>query len=80
MSQQSERTRIRNHPERAVPDESAEILAQGQVAHVGFVADGQPFVVPLTYIMTHERRTSSTCTALFAAGPSIDWPAASPFA
>ena len=49
MSQQSERTLIRNHPERAVPDESAEILAQGQVAHVGFVADGQPFVVPLTY-------------------------------
>ena len=49
MSQRSERTRIRNHPERAVPDESAEILAQGQVAHVGFIADGQPFVVPLTY-------------------------------
>ncbi len=49
MSQPSERTRIRNHPERAVPDESAEILAQGQVAHVGFIAGGQPFVVPMTY-------------------------------
>lgn len=49
MSQRSERTRIRIHPERAVPDESAEILTQGQVAHVGFIADGQPFVVPLSY-------------------------------
>ena len=49
MSQRSERTRIRNHPERAVPDESAEILAQGQVAHVGFISGGQPFVVPMAY-------------------------------
>ena len=31
MSQQSERTRIRNHPERAVPDESAEILARDRL-------------------------------------------------
>lgn len=45
----SQRTRIRVHPERAVPEESAEILAQGQVAHVGFISDGQPFVVPMTY-------------------------------
>jgi len=49
MSQRTERTRIRNHPERAVPEESAEILAQGQVAHVGFISGGQPMVVPLTY-------------------------------
>ena len=49
MNEGSERTRIRNHPERAVPEESADILAQGQVAHVGFIADGQPFVVPLSY-------------------------------
>ena len=48
-SQRSERTRIRVHPERAVPDESAEILVQGQVAHVGFIAGGQPFVVPMSY-------------------------------
>ena len=49
MSQRSDRTRIRNHPERAVLDESAEILAKGRVAHVGFIADGQPFVVPMAY-------------------------------
>jgi hypothetical protein len=44
-----ERTRIRNHPERAVPDETSDILAQGMVAHAGFVDDGQPFVIPMTY-------------------------------
>ncbi len=49
MSQGSERTRIKNHPERAVPEESAEILALGQVAHVGFISAGHPMVVPLTY-------------------------------
>ena len=46
---ESERTRIRNHPERSVPEEAAEILASGQVAHVGFIAEGQPWVVPLSY-------------------------------
>ena len=45
----SERTRIRNHPERAVPNETSDILSQGVVAHVGFVEDGQPFVVPMSY-------------------------------
>ena len=47
--QQTERTRIRNHPERAVPEQAAEILAQGYVAHVGFVEDGVPYVIPLSY-------------------------------
>ena len=47
--QQTERTRIRNHPERAVPEKAAEILAQGVVAHVGFVQDGMPYVIPLSY-------------------------------
>jgi nitroimidazol reductase NimA-like FMN-containing flavoprotein (pyridoxamine 5'-phosphate oxidase superfamily) len=45
----TERTRIRNHPERAVPDEAAGILSEGMVAHVGFVQDGQPFVIPFSY-------------------------------
>ena len=45
----SPRTQIKNHPERAVPEETAEILAQGRVAHVGFVEDGQPFVIPMSY-------------------------------
>jgi uncharacterized protein len=43
------RTRVRVHPERAVPDEAVEFLASGMVAHVAFVADGQPFVMPMTY-------------------------------
>lgn len=47
--QQTERTRIRNHPERAVPEQASEILAQGVVAHVGFVEDGMPYVIPLSY-------------------------------
>ena len=47
--QQTERTRIRNHPERAVPEQSAEILSQGVVAHVGFVEDELPYVIPLSY-------------------------------
>ena len=47
--QTSERTRIRNHPERAVPEETVEILAAGLVAHVGFIEDGLPYVIPLSY-------------------------------
>ena len=43
------RTRLRQHPERAATDEASQILAEGIVAHVGFVEDGQPFVVPMTY-------------------------------
>ena len=46
----TDRTRIKNHPERAVPDEAADILAAGMVAHVGFVEDGQPFVIPFSYL------------------------------
>ena len=45
----SERTRIRNHPERAVTDEASDILAQGLVAHVGFIQDHLPFVIPMSY-------------------------------
>jgi len=45
----TERTRIKNHPERAVPGEAAGILSEGAVAHVGFVQDGQPFVIPFSY-------------------------------
>ena len=47
--QTSERTRIKNHPERAVPEETSEILSSGMVAHVGFIENGLPYVIPLTY-------------------------------
>ena len=45
----TERTRILSHPERAVPEETSDILAQGMVAHVGFIQDEQPFVIPMSY-------------------------------
>ena len=45
----SERGRLKNHPERAVPEEAAEILSSGFVAHVGFIEDGLPYVIPLSY-------------------------------
>ena len=47
--QLSERTRIKNHPGRAVPEEAMEILSQGLVAHVGFIEDGLPYVIPLSF-------------------------------
>ena len=37
------------HPERAVPDETEKILSDGMVAHVGFVVDDIPYVIPLSY-------------------------------
>lgn len=40
---------IHQHPERAVPEETAEILAAGHVAHVGFVQNGQSYVIPFSY-------------------------------
>jgi hypothetical protein len=40
---------LRVHPERAVPDDVPDILADGLVAHVGFVDDGRPVVIPMTY-------------------------------
>ena len=45
----SDRARVRRHPERAVPDEANDILAEGLVAHVGFADDGGPVVIPLLY-------------------------------
>jgi nitroimidazol reductase NimA-like FMN-containing flavoprotein (pyridoxamine 5'-phosphate oxidase superfamily) len=45
------RTRVTREPERAVYDRAAayRILDQGFLCHVGFVADGQPFVIPTSY-------------------------------
>src|SRR6266480_6196170 len=42
------RARLQRHAERAVPEEAA-ILAAGLVAHVAFVQNGQPFVIPMAY-------------------------------
>lgn len=44
-----ERSRIRRHPERSMPEIAEEILRAGRVAHVAFAVDGQPYVLPMTY-------------------------------
>jgi nitroimidazol reductase NimA-like FMN-containing flavoprotein (pyridoxamine 5'-phosphate oxidase superfamily) len=43
------RSQIKRHPERAVPDETSEILLEGTVAHVGFADEIGPVVIPLLY-------------------------------
>jgi nitroimidazol reductase NimA-like FMN-containing flavoprotein (pyridoxamine 5'-phosphate oxidase superfamily) len=44
-----ERTRVRRHPERGVYEREAiaAILDEALICHVGFVVDGQPFVIPM---------------------------------
>jgi uncharacterized protein len=45
---QSRRTTVKRHPERAAYDRSAidAILDEALICHVGFIHDGQPFVIP----------------------------------
>ena len=43
-----ERSRVRRQ-DRSVLEEACNILAQGAVAHVAFVQDGQPYVIPFSY-------------------------------
>lgn len=47
----TERTRLKRLPKRGVFDRAAihDILDEGFVCHVGFVVDGQPFVIPTGY-------------------------------
>jgi nitroimidazol reductase NimA-like FMN-containing flavoprotein (pyridoxamine 5'-phosphate oxidase superfamily) len=47
----SPRTRVVREPHRGVYDRAAayEILDEGFICHVGFVVDGQPFVIPTGY-------------------------------
>ena len=42
-------TKIRQHPERAVPQRAEKFLAEGYVAHVGFEQEGRPYVIPMLY-------------------------------
>jgi len=48
-------TKIRQHPERSVPDRAQEFLASGQVAHVGFEYEGRPYVIPMLYEFSVKR-------------------------
>ncbi len=51
------RTRVHRHPERALTDRSdlEAVLDAGLVAHVAFVADGQPVVLPMGYARDGDR-------------------------
>ena len=71
--QLSERTRIKNHPERAVPEEAAEILSAGLVAHFGFIENRLPYVIPCPTITTANSWTGFICTVPFAAALSNCW-------
>lgn len=45
----TDRTSVRMHGERAVPEEGPAILAAGIVAHVGITDSEGPVVIPMTY-------------------------------
>jgi uncharacterized protein len=53
----SARTRVQRRPGRGVYDSDtiSAILDEGLVCHVGFVVDGQPFVIPTTYVRLADR-------------------------
>lgn len=53
----SERTRVRRLPRRGAYDRATidAILDEGIIAHVGFVVDGQPFVIPTLYARDGDR-------------------------
>ena len=52
----SDRATVRRNPRRAAYDRELihAILDEGLVGHVGFVADGQPFVIPMAYARVDE--------------------------
>ena len=45
----TDRTRIRRHADRAVPDRIEEFLRTGLIAHVACADDGEPRVIPFLY-------------------------------
>ncbi|MGD0577459.1 MAG: pyridoxamine 5'-phosphate oxidase family protein [Bryobacteraceae bacterium] len=53
----TERTQVRRLPKRAVYERAQinAILDEGLVCHVGFVADGQPYVLPTGYVRSGDQ-------------------------
>jgi nitroimidazol reductase NimA-like FMN-containing flavoprotein (pyridoxamine 5'-phosphate oxidase superfamily) len=53
---QTERTTVKRIPQRGHYDRDTvhQVLDAGMVAHVGFVADGRPFVIPMVYVRVGE--------------------------
>jgi nitroimidazol reductase NimA-like FMN-containing flavoprotein (pyridoxamine 5'-phosphate oxidase superfamily) len=74
----SPRTRVRRLPERGVYDRSAidAVLDAALVAHIGFVQDGQPFVIPTLHarmddrVYVHGSSASRTLRTLAAGIPA----------
>jgi nitroimidazol reductase NimA-like FMN-containing flavoprotein (pyridoxamine 5'-phosphate oxidase superfamily) len=69
------RTRIRRHPERAVPEQAEEFLRAGRIAHVAYTVDGQPHILPFLYfyddgaLYLHGVPASATIRALRKGAP-----------
>jgi hypothetical protein len=69
------RTRIRRHPERAVPEQAEEFLRAGRIAHVAYTVDGQPQILPFLYfyddgaLYLHGVPASATVRALRGGAP-----------
>jgi uncharacterized protein len=69
------RTRIRRHSERAVPEQAEEFLRAGRVAHVAYVVDDQPHLLPFQYyyddgaLYLHGVPASATIKALRQGAP-----------
>src|SRR5580693_4788560 len=53
----SQALKVQRHPERAVADRAVafDILDEGLICHVGFVADGRPFVIPTIHVRVGDR-------------------------
>jgi len=53
----TERTQVRRLPKRGVYDKAQvhAILDEGRICHVGFVMEGQPFVIPTGYVRQGDR-------------------------
>ncbi len=73
----TDRTTVRRAPARATDDraEAYAILDEGRVAHVGFVSDGSPVVIPLAYgrdgdrLLLHAARASRLARTLAGGAP-----------
>jgi nitroimidazol reductase NimA-like FMN-containing flavoprotein (pyridoxamine 5'-phosphate oxidase superfamily) len=69
------RTRIRRHPERAVPEQAEEFLRAGRIAHVAYAVRGQPYITPFLYfydngaLYLHGVPASATIRALRTGAP-----------
>ena len=73
----TDRTRVRRLPKRAVYDKDQvyAILDEGYLCHVGFVAEGQPFVIPTGYARAGDQiyvHGSAASRMLGALGSGLD--------